>query len=61
MVINKIKITQTKSKYGRLLKHQNCLSGLGIKKINKSIIVDNTPENRGMINKICYLITIEDV
>lgn len=50
MNINKLKVTQIKSKYGRLLKHIECLRGLGIKKINKTITIDDTPENRGIPN-----------
>ena len=56
-----IKVTQIKSKYGRLATHKACLVGLGIKRINQSVIVNDTPENRGMLNKISYMIKIEDI
>ena len=63
MIMNnkRIKITQIKSKNGRLKKHKQCLKGLGIKKIHHSVIIDNTPENLGMIAKIDYMLTIEVV
>lgn len=63
MIMNKksIKVTQIKSKNGRLTKHKQCLRGLGIKKIHKSVIIDNTPENMGMIAKINYMLAIEVV
>jgi large subunit ribosomal protein L30 len=61
MRIKKLRITQTKSKYGRLVKHKNCLSGLGIRKINNSVIVDGTPENLGMINKVSYMLNVEEI
>ena len=48
-----------KSLSGRLKTHQACAKGLGIKKIHKTIEVNDTPENRGMINKINYLLKIE--
>ena len=56
-----IKVTQIKSKYGRLAKHKACLIGLGIKKIHRSVIVNDTPEIRGMLNKISYMIKIEEI
>lgn len=55
-----LKITQIKSKYGRLKSHQCCLKGLGLRKINHSVIVVDTPEVRGMINKISYLLMVEE-
>ena len=50
--MSKIKLTLIKSLSGRLKAHQACAKGLGIKKIHKTIEVNDTPENRGMINKI---------
>ena len=57
--MSKIKVTLIKSLSGRLKAHQACARGLGIKKIHKTIEVNDTPENRGMINKINYLLKIE--
>ena len=50
-----------KSKYGRLVNHQNCILGLGLKKIRQTRVVDDTPEIRGMINKVSYLLKVEEV
>jgi large subunit ribosomal protein L30 len=61
MAGNKLKITMTKSKFGRLPSHQACLKGLGLRKINQTVVVLNTPENRGMINKISYMLKFEEV
>ena len=44
---NKVKVTLVKSRYGRLKKHQACVAGLGLRRINHSVIVEDTPENRG--------------
>ena len=60
MANGKVKVTLIKSKYGRLKKHQACVAGLGLRRINHSVIVDDTPENRGMINKVSYLLRVED-
>ncbi len=57
--MSKIKITLVKSLAGRLKAHQACARGLGIKKIHKTVEINDTPENRGMVNKINYLLKIE--
>jgi len=57
----KVKVTLIKSRFGRLKNHVACVTGLGLRRINHSVVVDNTPENRGMINKISYLLRVEDV
>ncbi len=56
----KVKVTLVKSRHGRLKRHQACVAGLGLRRINHSVIVDNTPENRGMINKVSYMLRVED-
>jgi large subunit ribosomal protein L30 len=55
-----LSVTLTKSKFGRLPAHQGCLQGLGLKKINQTVEVLNTPENLGMINKISYMLRVEE-
>ena len=57
---NDIKITLVKSMHGRLPKHRACITGLGIRRIHQTVSVKDTPENRGMINKISYLLKIEE-
>ena len=57
---NKVKVTLVKSRHGRLKKHQACVAGLGLRRINHSVIVEDTPENRGMINKVSYLLRVEE-
>lgn len=61
MADNKISVTMIKSRFGRLPRHQACLKGLGLRKINQTVVVLNTPENRGMINKISYMLKFEEV
>lgn len=58
---NKLKVTLIKSKYGRLESHQQCVTGLGLRRMHHSRIIDDTPENRGMINKIFYMLKVEEV
>ena len=57
--MSKIKITLVKSLAGRLKAHHACARAWGIKRIHRTIEVNDTPENKGMINKINYLLKIE--
>ncbi len=61
MAEKKLSVTMTKSKIGRLKSHQGCLKGLGLRKIRQTVEVIDTPENRGMINKISYMVTVKEV
>ncbi len=56
----KLKVTLVKSTIGRLEKHKACVSGLGLRKTGSSAIVIDTPENRGMINRVAYLLEVEE-
>jgi large subunit ribosomal protein L30 len=58
---NKLSVTMTKSRFGRLPNHRACLKGLGLRKINQTVEVLNTPENMGMINKVAYMLKVEGV
>lgn len=58
MADKKISVTMTKSKIGRLKSHQACLKGLGLRKIRQTVEVIDTPENRGMINKVSYMLEV---
>ena len=55
-----INVTLVKSKIGRLATHKACLKGLGLRKINQTVKVLDTVENRGMINKVSYMVTVEE-
>ncbi|SYZ80412.1 50S ribosomal protein L30 [Vibrio paracholerae] len=54
-----IKVTQTKSSIGRLPKHKATLRGLGLRKINHTVELEDTPCVRGMINKVYYMVKVE--
>jgi len=57
--IKTIKVTLVKSLIGRIESHKACARGLGLKKINQTVEVIDTAANRGMINKISYLLKFE--
>jgi len=58
--MSQIKLTLIKSVHGRLAAHKACVAGLGIRRMHQTVTVQDTPENRGMINKVSYLLKIEE-
>jgi len=60
-VSKQVRLTLVKSKFGRLKSHRACILGLGLKRMHQSVVVTDTPENRGMINSVSYLLRIEQV
>jgi len=54
-----LKITLLKSLIGRLPKHKATAVGLGLKKINRFVILKNSKPIAGMIKKIGYLVKVE--
>lgn len=58
---DKLKITLVKSPIGRSEKHRKVLKGLGLGKLNRSVVLLNTPEIRGMVHTVSYMVTAEEV
>ena len=56
MADNKIKVTLVKSLIGTKQSHRATVRGLGLRRINHTVEVIDTPANRGMINKVSYLL-----
>jgi large subunit ribosomal protein L30 len=57
---NTIKLTLVKSTNGRLQSHKDTVRGLGLRRMHHSVEVIDTPENRGMISKISYMLKVEE-
>ncbi len=55
-----LRVTLVRSIHGRLKKHQACVRGLGLRRMHQSVEVLDTPENRGMINKVSYMLKCEE-
>lgn len=55
-----IKITQTRSAIGRLPKHKATLRGLGLRHIGHTVAREDTPAIRGMVNKVLYMVKVEE-
>lgn len=51
-----ITVQLVRSANGRLPSHKACVKGLGLRKMHQEVSVLDTPENRGMINKIAYML-----
>ncbi len=54
-----ITVTLLKSTIGRLEAHKACVRGLGLKRRHHTVTVIDTPANRGMINKVSYMLQVE--
>lgn len=57
----KIKVTLVRSPIGTIQKHRACVRGLGLRRMHHSVIVEDTPAVRGMINRVSYLLKSEVV
>jgi large subunit ribosomal protein L30 len=55
-----LKVTLVRSKHGRLKNHRACVAGLGLRRMHQTVTVIDTPENRGMINRISYMLSVEE-
>lgn len=55
-----LRVTLVRSVAGRLKSHQACVDGLGLRRINHTVEVEDTPSVRGMINKVNYMVRVED-
>ncbi len=57
--VKKIKVTLLGSKFGRKPGHRECVEGLGLRRRHHTVLVIDTPANRGMIDKVSYLLKVE--
>lgn len=61
MAIDKtVKVTLKKSVIGRGRRQIACVKGLGLRRIHHTVDVLDTPANRGMINKISFMLAVEE-
>lgn len=59
MADNKIKVKLVKSIIGTKQDHRATVRGLGLRKLNSSAVLEDTPAVRGMIHKVQYLVKVE--
>jgi len=54
-----ITVTLVRSPAGALARHRECVRGLGLKKMNHTVLLEDTPSVRGMVNRIEYMVRVE--
>ena len=54
-----IKVTLIKSVFGQLASIRGSVRGLGLRRIGHSVVVADTPSNRGMVNKASHMLKVE--
>ncbi len=59
--MKKLKITQVRSTIDKPLDQKKTIKALGLGRINRSVIHDDTPQIRGMIRKVSHLVKVEEV
>ena len=57
----KLKITQVRSVIDRPRPQKDTIRALGLKRIRHTVVKDDRPEIRGMVNKVRHLVTVEEV
>jgi len=57
----KLKITQVKSLSGRIEKHRRTIQALGLRKMHHTVVHNDTPQIRGMINSVSFMLKVEEV
>ena len=55
-----LKIKKVKSEIGRPEKQRKVLKGMGLIKLNDTVILADNPQTRGMINKVVHLVSVEE-
>lgn len=56
----KVRLTLVRSPAGRLKKHQDCVRGLGLRRMHQTVEVEDTPCTRGMIRRVSYMLRVEE-
>ena len=57
---NKLKITLVKSTIGAIPKHKKTVEALGLKKLNKSVVLPDNAATRGMLKQVQHLVKVEE-
>ena len=59
--VKQIAVTQIKSSIGRLKKHKSCLAGLGLRRIGHTVVIEDTPAVRGLVQAVEYMLRVEEI
>jgi large subunit ribosomal protein L30 len=55
-----VKVTLVRSPIHRIASHKACVAGLGLRRMHHTVEVEDTPSVRGMINKVSYMLKVEE-
>ena len=55
-----MRVTLVRSMNGRLASHKACVRGLGLHRMHETVEVEDTPSTRGMVNKVSYMVKVEE-
>ena len=55
-----MKVTLVRRAHGRLESHKACVRGLGLRRMHHTVTVEDTPATRGMVNRVAYLLKVEE-
>ncbi len=55
-----VRLTLLRSPNGRLKSHQDCVRGLGLRRMHQTVEVEDGPCVRGMIRKVSYMLKVEE-
>ena len=61
MAVKQLKLTRKRSLNRRIARHKACVAGLGLRRIGHTVTRADTPEVRGMVNKVSYLLSVEEL
>lgn len=59
--MKQLKVTLMHSTIARHPKHKECIKGLGLRRMHQTVVVNDTPCMRGMIDKVSYLLSVEEI
>lgn len=57
---DQLKVTLVKSPIGAVPKHRRTVEALGLRKLNKTVVLPNNAATKGMINQVSYLLKVEE-
>ena len=55
-----MKVTLVRSAHGRIEAHKACVRGLGLRRMHHTVTVEDTPAIRGMVNRVAYLLKVQE-
>lgn len=61
MAEKKLRVTLVRSLIGKKRDHRACVRGLGLRRLHQTVELPDTPEIRGMIRKVSYLLKVEEM